>query len=83
MDPTPRLYKGVMISSTFADLKEHRAALREAIERQGFKDVVMENDTAKADVDLIDSSLQMVREFQALVRRRSPKNDTTKCFGVA
>ena len=46
-----RLYKGVMISSTFTDLKEHRAALSEAIERQGFKDVVMENDTAKADVD--------------------------------
>jgi hypothetical protein len=62
-----RLYKGLMISRTFADLKDHRAALRDAIERQGFKDVVMENDTAKADIDLIDSSLQMVRDASAYI----------------
>src|SRR4051794_11436898 len=62
-----RLYKGLMISRTFADLKDHRAALRDAIERQGFKDVAMENDTAKEDIDLIDSSLQMVRGASAYI----------------
>ena len=63
--PAPRLFKGVMLSSTFTDLKEHRAALREAIGRQGLKDIAMENDPARADVDVIDSSLQMVRDASA------------------
>jgi Domain of unknown function (DUF4062) len=65
MNPAPRQYPGVMLSSTFKDLKEHRAALREAIGHQGLKDIAMENDPAKADVDVIDSSLQMVREASA------------------
>jgi hypothetical protein len=36
-----------MVSSTFTDLKEHRAALIEAIKGQGLTDVAMENDSAK------------------------------------
>src|SRR5450759_867430 len=67
MNPAPRQYPGVMISSTFEDLKQHRAALIQAIKGQGLTDVAMENDSAKADVDVIDSSLQMVRDASAYV----------------
>jgi hypothetical protein len=59
--PAPRQFSGVMVSSTFEDLKEHRKALMEVIGRGGFHEVVMENDSAKA-MDVIDSSLQMVRD---------------------
>src|SRR5450759_1431210 len=65
MNPAPRQYPGVMISSTFTDLEQHRAALIKAIKGQGLTDVAMENDWAKADVDVIDSSLQMVRDASA------------------
>ncbi|ACF44615.1 putative signal transduction protein with Nacht domain [Pelodictyon phaeoclathratiforme BU-1] len=58
----PLDYKGVMVSSTFTDLKEHRAALINIIDGAGFKAVVMEHDSAKSGVDVIDSSLQMVRD---------------------
>lgn len=54
-----------MISSTFTDLEQHRAALIQAIKGQGLTDVAMENDSAKSDVDVIDSSLQMVRDGSA------------------
>jgi hypothetical protein len=58
----PLDYKGVMVSSTFTDLKEHRAALIKLIDGAGFKAVVMEHDSARSDVDVIDSSLRMVRD---------------------
>jgi hypothetical protein len=54
-------YLGVMASSTFRDLKDHRAALREATTRAGFYPVGMENDTAEGE-DVITSSLGMVQE---------------------
>jgi Domain of unknown function (DUF4062)/NACHT domain len=63
----PLDYKGVMVSSTFTDLKEHRAALINLIDRSGFKAVVMENDSAKSDLDVIESSLQMVRDSAAYI----------------
>jgi Domain of unknown function (DUF4062) len=65
--PSPIRYQGVMVSSTFVDLSEHRSALIKAIKGQGLTDVAMENDSAKAGVDLIDSSLQMVRDSAAYV----------------
>src|ERR1039457_2669820 len=65
--PVPRRYLGVMLSSTFTDLKEHRAALIKAIKGQGLTDVAMENDSAKPDVDAMDSSLQMVRDASAYI----------------
>ncbi len=46
-DGGPRQFPGVMLSSTFTDLKEHRAAMIQAIKGQGLTDVAMENDTAK------------------------------------
>jgi len=56
--PAPRQYRGVVVSSTFTDLEEHRTALIKAIKGQDLNDIAMENDSAKADVDVIDSSLQ-------------------------
>ena len=64
---TPRIYLGVMVSSTFTDLKEHRAALIKAIKSQGLTDVAMENDSAKPDGDVLDSSLQKVQDAAAYV----------------
>ncbi len=78
--PSPHLYKGVMISSTFIDLKEHRAALIQAIKGEGLTDVAMENDSAKPDVDVIDSSLQMVHDASAYIGVISQKyGQATQC----
>ncbi|HEV7668758.1 MAG TPA: DUF4062 domain-containing protein [Thermoanaerobaculia bacterium] len=66
-NPAPRAYQGVMISSTFTDLEQHRQALIRAIKAQGLTDVAMENDSAKSDIDVLDSSLQMVRDSAAYV----------------
>ena len=63
----PASYKGVMVSSTFTDLKQHRAALLRAIDGQELKPVVMENDSAKPDVDVLGSSLRMVQKASAYV----------------
>jgi O-acetyl-ADP-ribose deacetylase (regulator of RNase III) len=63
----PRLYQGIMVSSTFTDLEHHRAALINAIKGQALTDVAMENDSAKPDIDVIDSSLQMVRDASAYI----------------
>jgi hypothetical protein len=65
--PVPRLIPGIMLSSTFTDLEKHRAALIGALKGQELTDIPMENDTAKADVDLIDSSLQMVQRASAYI----------------
>lgn len=65
--PSPLKYLGVMISSTFTDLKDHRAALIKAIKSQELTDIGMENDAARADLDVIDSSLQMVRDGSAYI----------------
>ena len=65
--PAPRQYLGVMVSSTFTDLEQHRTALIKAINGQGLTDVAMENDSAKPDFDVIESSLQVVRDAAAYV----------------
>jgi hypothetical protein len=63
---SPRLVHGIAISSSFADLKDHRVALIKAIRAHGLTDVAMENDSAKL-MDVIDSSLQMVRDGSAYI----------------
>lgn len=68
-----------MVSGTFTDLIAHRAALIKAIKGNGLTDVAMENDSAKP-VDVIDSSLQMVRDCSAYVGIISRKyGRTLKC----
>lgn len=62
----PRLVPQVMVSSTFTDLKEHRGALIDAIHSHKLHANVMENDSARL-VDVIDSSLQMVRDSHAYI----------------
>jgi hypothetical protein len=63
----PRSIPQVMVSSTFTDLREHRAALNRALNEHGLHPKVMESDSAKPAGDVIDSSLQMVRDSAAYV----------------
>ncbi|MEM8817448.1 MAG: DUF4062 domain-containing protein [Pseudomonadota bacterium] len=63
----PRKYDGVMISSTFEDLEEHRAQLIRALKRQQLFPAAMEHATLNAGYDLVSSSLQMVRESSAYI----------------
>jgi tetratricopeptide (TPR) repeat protein len=62
----PRQFPGVIVSSTFKDLKEDRAAVIEIVNRSDFKAIPMEYDTAKP-MDVIESSLRMVRDASAYV----------------
>lgn len=55
-----------MVSSTFTDLQEHRAALIAAINAHKLHANVMENDAARL-VNVIESSLQMVRDSHAYI----------------
>ncbi|HUQ59959.1 DUF4062 domain-containing protein [Lentzea sp.] len=63
----PRQYPGVMVSSTFADLRDHRAALMSAIQGQQLFPVAMEFDSALPDGTVLDSSLRKVREAAGYV----------------
>jgi hypothetical protein len=55
-----------MVSSTFTNLQNHRAALIDAIGAHNLHPNVMENDSARL-VDVIDSSLEMVRDSAAYI----------------
>ena len=61
----PKSYRAIMLSSTFTDLKEHRQRAIKAIREFGYKAEVMEESGARADVDVIDSSLKMARDSVA------------------
>lgn len=63
----PHQYLGVMVSSTFRYLEQHRAALMRAIEGQGLHAVAMEHDAALPGGTVIDSSLAKVRDAAAYV----------------
>lgn len=63
----PALYRGVMVSSTFTDLVEHRVALMKAIHANDLHAIVMENGAAKPAIDVLDSSLTMVRKASAYI----------------
>ena len=69
----PRLVPQVMVSSTFTNLKGHRAALINAIHKHKLHANVMEHDDAKVDGDVIDSSLRMVRDSAAYILLVSQK----------
>ncbi|MEV6243385.1 DUF4062 domain-containing protein [Lentzea sp. NPDC051838] len=55
------------MSSTFEDLKEHRAALIRAIEGQHLHPVAMEQDSALPAGSVVDASLTKVRDAAAYV----------------
>ena len=63
----PRSIPQVMVSSTFTDLEEHRAALIRALNEHDLHANAMESDSAKPAGDVIDSSLQMVRDSAAYI----------------
>ena len=63
----PRSIQQAMVSSTFTDLKEHRAALIRALNEHNLHANAMESDSAKPAGDVIDSSLQMVRDSAAYI----------------
>ena len=65
--PAPRQFMGVMVSSTFADFRQHREALIDAISGQGLHPIAMEQDSALPTGTVIDSSLQKVRDGAAYV----------------
>ncbi|MEM7044186.1 MAG: DUF4062 domain-containing protein [Pseudomonadota bacterium] len=62
-----KLYPGVMVSSTFTDLKEQRQTLLKAIAKFQLMPIGMENDGARGDVDVIGSSLDFVRDAAAYI----------------
>ncbi|MFS8096640.1 DUF4062 domain-containing protein [Lentzea alba] len=69
---TRRQYLGVVVSSTYEDLKEHRAALMSAIQGQHLHAVAMESDSARP-VTVVESSLEKVRDaaaYVAIISRR-------------
>jgi len=65
--PRPKNYKGIMVSSTFTDLEEHRQAVLEAIEHFDHKPIAMEYSGARPDLDVLGSSLEMVGNATAYV----------------
>jgi tetratricopeptide (TPR) repeat protein len=65
MEVEPKLYRAIMVSSTFTDLEAHRREVIEAIQRFGFFPNVMEYSGARSDADVIDTSLEMVRNSVA------------------
>jgi hypothetical protein len=76
----PRSIQQAMVSSTFTDLKEHREALIKALNEHGLHPNVMEYDSAKPVGDVIDSSLQKVRDSAAYILVISRKyGQTPEC----
>jgi tetratricopeptide (TPR) repeat protein len=63
----PKNYRAIMLSSTFTDLKEHRQKAIEAISKLGYMPRAMEHTGARADADVIESSLNMVRDSTAYI----------------
>ncbi|MEO0447969.1 MAG: DUF4062 domain-containing protein, partial [Verrucomicrobiota bacterium] len=57
----------VMVSSTFLDLEEHRAAVIQGIQDHKLHANVMEHHNAVPNHDVIDSSLKMVRDSAAYI----------------
>jgi len=64
MEVEPKLYRAIMVSSTFTDLEAHRREVIDAIHRFGFQANVMEYSGAGV-ADVIATSLQMVQDSVA------------------
>ena len=61
----PKSYRGLVLSSTFIDLEEHRKALIALIHDHGSVANAMEFTGARADGDVLDASLRLVRDSVA------------------
>ena len=67
MTHEPISVPGVMVSSTFIDLQDHRQALRKAISANELHPIGMEEATALTNQDVLDSSYDMVRRAAAYI----------------
>lgn len=67
MSNSPLMHHGVMISSTYVDVKHLRAVLMQAATAAGLFPRAMEHDQPAPNADVIDNSLKMVREASAYV----------------
>ena len=67
MADAPKSFIGIMVSSTFTDLEEHRQEVIDAIAKLGFHPLGMEDSGANAAQDVIATSLEMVRDCSAYV----------------
>jgi len=78
--PPPRQYLGVMVSSTFTDLEQHRAALMEALRKEELFAIGMEEYVPIPGDDVISSSLNMVRKGSAYIGLVSHRcGETPQC----
>lgn len=64
---SPVQYKGVMVSSTFADLETHRQELMKALRKEELVAIGMEDYVPVPGDDIISSSLGMVRKGSAYI----------------
>jgi hypothetical protein len=62
-----KTFKGVMVSSTFTDMKEHRRALMTALRKEELFPIGMEDHQADPDDDEISVSLKMVKKASAYI----------------
>lgn len=70
---TPLLYQGVMISSTYEDLKDYRDVMMQALDAYDLHPVKMENQRPHYGTNVMDNSLQKVsisHAFVAIVGQR-------------
>ncbi len=66
-DTKPALFKGVMVSSTFIDLKPHRKELMKALTKEELFPIGMEYHVPIPGEDVISSSLRKVRRASAYI----------------
>ncbi len=66
-DEEPVAYLGVMVSSTFLDLSEHRKVLLEALSKNKLLAIAMEHYTLQPDDTVFASSIRMVRESSSYI----------------
>ncbi|WP_421796831.1 DUF4062 domain-containing protein [Haliscomenobacter sp.] len=60
-------FPGVMMSSTFRDLEQHRAVLIRALEKEDLLPIGMETHIPRTDDDVISSSFKMVEKSSAYI----------------
>lgn len=76
----PRQYLGVMVSSTFTDLEQHRAALMKALRKEELFAIGMEEYVPIPGDDVISSSRNMVRKGSAYIGLISHRcGETPEC----
>ena len=63
----PKTFRAIMVSSTFTDLESHRIEVKEVIEGLGFHPKIMETSGPSTDKNVIETSLDMVRDSSVFI----------------